>query len=125
MRRAAMDVVFARFLQTQLAVHSQPHVTGIAVFLAVVLPPAHRAKSQHTRCLKRSASAAWAAILCHNNFHDQMDAIHPSNDYIQFTFAAQSAPAIRLSQVQNQEFRFIWQQFLATTKKLQELKAES
>jgi hypothetical protein len=62
----ALCVVFAGFVQTEGAVDGEADLAGVIVFLAVVLPPAHRAQSQCARHLQRLISAARAAIT---DFH--------------------------------------------------------
>lgn len=42
--RAAFNVVPARFVEAQLAVDGESHFRSVSVFLAVIFPPADRAK---------------------------------------------------------------------------------
>jgi hypothetical protein len=61
MSGAELSVVGAGLFQAELAVHREAHFSRIAVFLAVVLPPAHRAQSQGVWGIQRPVAAAGAA----------------------------------------------------------------
>ena len=62
MRSPALFEMLAGFGEAQLAVHGKADVRGILVFLAVVFPPADRAKHQGAGCIKCLAPAARASI---------------------------------------------------------------
>jgi hypothetical protein len=64
-----------------LAVHGQADIRGIAVFLAVVFPPANRAQPHRTRSFESLVSTAWAAIGGRDSIHVQMDEIRRGSDY--------------------------------------------
>ena len=57
---ADVSVILPGLLQAQSTIDGTPDVPGILVFLAVVLPPAHRAQSHCARSVQCSASAAGA-----------------------------------------------------------------
>jgi hypothetical protein len=59
---SALSKVLPCLVEAQLPVHGQADFRGILVFLAVVLPSAHRAQRQRIRGLERPVSAAWASI---------------------------------------------------------------
>ena len=59
---ADVSVILPGLLQAQSTIDGTPDVPGILVFLAVVLPSAHRAQRQRIRGLERPVSAAWASI---------------------------------------------------------------
>jgi hypothetical protein len=67
---AALRVVRARFVEAQLAVDGQAHIEGVSVFLAVVLPPAHRTKLHCFRSVQGLGSAARAAKAGCNSLHN-------------------------------------------------------
>jgi hypothetical protein len=69
MGRAALCVVCARLIQAQLAIDGQAHVGRITIFLAVVLPPAHRAKLHCLWSIEGFVSAARAAKAGCDSFH--------------------------------------------------------
>jgi len=71
--RSAPRKVRASLVQAQLPVHSQADLGGIAVLLAVVFPPANRAKPHGVRNLERSVSATGAAKVSGDSFHVRMD----------------------------------------------------
>jgi hypothetical protein len=56
-----MDVVPAGFVEAESAVHGEPDIGGVYVFLAVVFPPADGAERQRASRLQCLAPAAWAA----------------------------------------------------------------
>jgi hypothetical protein len=65
-------VVFARFTQAEGAIHGEPHIAGIGVFLPIVLPPADRAQSQRAGVFERSESTTRAAKTSLHGFpHDE------------------------------------------------------
>ena len=68
MGRAAMGVVGTSLVQAEGAVHRQANLGGVHVFLAVVLPPADRAKGQRAGRVQCLASAARAAIMSSHGF---------------------------------------------------------
>src|SRR5665213_3383166 len=73
MGRAALRIVRARFVEAQRAVDGQAHIGGVCVFLAVVLPPADRAKLHCFRSFRGfqgPVSAARAAKAGCNSLHD-------------------------------------------------------
>jgi len=57
---ADVSVILPGLPQAQSPIDRKPDVPGILVFLAVVLPPAHRAQSHCARSVQCSASAAGA-----------------------------------------------------------------
>ena len=59
---AAVAKVRPRLGKAESAIDGQPHLGGIAILLAVVLPPAHRAKLHALGCLQGSIRATRAAI---------------------------------------------------------------
>ena len=69
MRRAAMRVVLPGLAQAQLPVHGKAHLGGIAVLLAIVLPPADRTQAHDTRSVERLVSTAGASIARRDSFH--------------------------------------------------------
>jgi hypothetical protein len=74
--RAAPGIMLAGFVQTQLAIHRQPHLRGIIVLLAVVFPPAYRAQAQRIRGLQCLISAAGTTKTGRNGLHVWMDENH-------------------------------------------------
>src|ERR1035437_6143859 len=54
--------------QAEGSVHCQPDIGGVAVLLAVILPPADGAQGQCLGCLQRLVSAAWTTKTGHHNF---------------------------------------------------------
>ncbi len=63
MGRAALREVRARLVQTQIPIHCQPHIRGIHVLLAVILPPADGTQRQRSRRLQRPIAAARTAKM--------------------------------------------------------------
>jgi len=73
MCRAALRKVLAGLVETQLPVHSQAHFGGVIVLLAIVLPPANRAKPQGIRSFQGLVSAAGTTKAGSDDFHVQID----------------------------------------------------
>ncbi len=73
MGRAAMRIVLAGFVQAEGAVHGEADYVGVAVLLAVVLPPADRAQRQGAGRLQRFVSTARTAKLNVHSFPFRMD----------------------------------------------------
>ena len=66
---AAGGIVAAGLAQAQLPVDRKPNIFSIFIVLAVVLPPANRAKAKRAGKLERLRSAAWttkAILRCHH-----------------------------------------------------------
>jgi len=61
MRGATLGIVLSRFFQAEAAVHRQPDIGCVAIFLPVILPPADRAQRQRAGRFQRSVPAARAA----------------------------------------------------------------
>ena len=59
---AALGVVGSRFFEAQLAVDGEAHFGGVIVFLAVVFPPANRAKLECRGRFEGLRSAARATV---------------------------------------------------------------
>ena len=57
-----MSVVNPGLAEAQRAVDREANISGIFVFLAVVLPPANRAQAQSARRFQRLIAAARTAI---------------------------------------------------------------
>jgi hypothetical protein len=57
----AVGIVVTSLAEAQGAIDRVAHLTGVGVFLAVVLPPANRAQSHGCGRLQRLEAAAWAA----------------------------------------------------------------
>jgi hypothetical protein len=74
-------IVVASLVEAQLAIDRQPDLRRIAVFLAVVFPPAYRAQSQRAWRLESLESAARATIRGRNNIHVRIDEESGSLDY--------------------------------------------
>jgi len=66
---AALDIMPAGLVQTQLSVHCKAHIGGVAVLLAVVLPPAHRAEAHGVRNFQSLVAAARAAKAGRDSLH--------------------------------------------------------
>ena len=79
--RAAMRIVRPGFVQAQLAIYSQSDIRSVAVFLAIVFPPANRAQPQRTGGLESLVSTARAAIKGCDSFHNLMDEKKLGHDY--------------------------------------------
>jgi hypothetical protein len=60
----------ACLVETEDSVYCQPDLSGVGIFLAVVLPPAHGAELEGLRGGQGPVSAAGAAI---EGFHGWMD----------------------------------------------------
>ncbi len=74
MRRADLGKVIASLAQAELAVHREANFRGVAVSLAVVLPPAHRAQLQGTGRIEGFVTATGATIAgCDYGTHTEMD----------------------------------------------------
>lgn len=73
--RPALAIMQTGVLQTQFAIDGQPRFPGIPVFLAVILPPAHRAELHAFWRAQCPASAAQAAKQL---LHTPMDAFFRS-----------------------------------------------
>ncbi|SPE17464.1 hypothetical protein SBA5_100062 [Candidatus Sulfotelmatomonas gaucii] len=69
MRRAALGVVFACLVETELAVDRKANFCGVAVFLPVVFPPANGTQNHRCRSVQGFISAAWATILGCDSLH--------------------------------------------------------
>ena len=79
---AALGVVGAGLIEAQLAVDGEAHFRGIVVFLAVVLPPANRAKLQGVGRIECLVSAARATIAHFDRrTHTRMDGKSGGWDY--------------------------------------------
>ncbi len=82
MCRAELGVVDSRFFEAQLAVNGEAHFGGIIVFLAVVFPPADRAKLE---CFGRFESLVSATGATEAHFdrraHTRLDAKNGVRDY--------------------------------------------
>jgi len=66
---AAGGIVAAGLKQAQLPVDRKANIFSIFIVLAVVLPPANRAKAKRAGKLERLRSAAWttkAILRCHH-----------------------------------------------------------
>ena len=68
MGRAALGVVVAGLFEAELAIYGEADFGGVVVFLAVVFPPADRAKGQRAGRVQRLASAARAAKMSSHSF---------------------------------------------------------
>ena len=66
---AALGVVFAGLSQAQLAIHGEADLSGVIVFLAVVLPPADGAKAEGTRGFQGFESTTRATIARSDSVH--------------------------------------------------------
>jgi hypothetical protein len=74
MRSAAFGIVAASLFQAQFAIHRQSNLGGIAVFLAIVFPPADRAQRHRSGRLQRFAPATGTAKASFHGFpHVVMD----------------------------------------------------
>ena len=69
MRRPALGVKLACFLQAELTVDRQPDLAGVIVFLAVILPPADGAKPERAWRFEGFISTAGATIAGRDGFH--------------------------------------------------------
>ena len=75
MGRAALGVVDSRFFEAQLAVDGEANFGGVIVFLAVVFPPADRAKLEGFGRFESLVSAAGATEAHFDRrTHTRMDA---------------------------------------------------
>jgi hypothetical protein len=68
MGRAALGKVGAGLGQAEGSIHRQPDFRGVAVLLAIVLPPADGAQGQRLGRIQRLISAAWATKTGHQRF---------------------------------------------------------
>ena len=91
MRRAAMYIVRPGFVQAQLAVHCQPDLRRIAVFLAVIFPPANGAQTHRFWSLQSPVSTAGTAIEGRDCLHALMDEKNRGIDYREAAFALSDA----------------------------------
>jgi hypothetical protein len=82
MRSAAMGVVGSRFFEAELAVDGEANFRGVIVFLAVVFPPADRAKLERFRRFQSFISTA-GATKAHfdGGTHTEMDDKCRESDY--------------------------------------------
>jgi hypothetical protein len=78
---ADLREVIASLGKAQLAVHGQPDVGGVVVLLAVILPPADRAKPHGGRDLQRLVSATRAPETVCFAFHFCIDVGFVGRDY--------------------------------------------
>ena len=62
MGRAELGIVDSRFFEAELAVDGEAHLGGVIVFLAVVFPPADRAKLERCGRFESLRSAARATV---------------------------------------------------------------
>jgi hypothetical protein len=82
MRRTKLQVIRARLVQAQLAIHRQSNFRRVLVFLPVVFPPANGAQLQGARRFKRPISATRATITDFNSSaHVRTDARVAATDY--------------------------------------------
>lgn len=82
MGSAAPGIVGAGFFQTQLTVDGEANVCGVIIFLAVVFPPADRAKLQGVGCIESLVSAAGTTIAHFDRrTHTRMDGKSGGWDY--------------------------------------------
>jgi hypothetical protein len=65
---AALGVVSAGLIEAELSVDGEADIAGVIVFLAVVFPPANRAKAIGGRGLKGFKSTARTAIAMIHGF---------------------------------------------------------
>ena len=80
MCRATLRIVRPGFVQAQLAVHCQPDIRRIAVFLAVIFPPANGAQTHRFWSLQSPVSTAGTAKKGRDRFHALMDEKTQSSD---------------------------------------------
>ncbi len=66
---AAFGVVFAGLSEAELAVYRKADIGGVIVLLAVVFPPANRAKAERGRGFQGFISTARAAIAGSDSVH--------------------------------------------------------
>jgi len=84
---ADVSVILPGLPQAQSPIDRKPDVPGILVFLAVVLPPAHRAQSHCARSVQCPASAARAPKTSLSQaLHIKLDAaaepeVHPKSSF--------------------------------------------
>ena len=82
MGRAELGIVDSRLFEAQLAVDSEAHFGGVIVFLAVVFPPADRAKLECRGRFESLLSAARATVARFDRrTHKGMDAKNGARDY--------------------------------------------
>jgi hypothetical protein len=72
-RGAAPGVVQASLRQAKFTIYGVPNFEGVAVFLAVILPPADRAQSHGLWCFECSVAATRASKTNRCRSHAQMD----------------------------------------------------
>jgi len=76
MRRTTFGKMRASLGQAESAVHREPDIRGVFVFLPVILPPANRAKAQRLGRIQRLTSTAGTAkTSLHANPHDMWTGI--------------------------------------------------
>lgn len=75
MRGSALGEVYPGLLKAELSVHSQAHLQGIAILLAIVFPPAHWTQPHRTREFERFKSAARTLVAACDGFHACVDGI--------------------------------------------------
>jgi hypothetical protein len=82
MRGAKMGKIGSRFFQAELAVDGEADFRGVIVFLAVVFPPADRAKLERFRRFQSFISTA-GATKAHfdGGTHTEMDGKCGERDY--------------------------------------------
>jgi hypothetical protein len=83
MRSAAMGVVDSRFFEAELAVDGEANFRGVIVFLAVIFPPADRAKLERFGSLESFISTAGTAKADFDGgTHGRMDGKGVAWDYL-------------------------------------------
>jgi hypothetical protein len=68
MGRAALGIVGAGLGQAEGSIHRQPDFRGVAVLLAIILPPADGAQDQRLGRFQRLVSATWATKTGHHSY---------------------------------------------------------
>jgi hypothetical protein len=82
MRGPKLGVIGARLVQAKLAVHRQPDLGSVRIFLPVIFPPANRAKPQSAGRIKRFVPATRTAIADFNlSAHIRIDGGRNAADY--------------------------------------------
>ena len=67
MGSAALSIVGTGLGQAEASVHGEPYIGGVAIFLAVIFPPADGAQGQRFWRLQSFISAAWATKTGHHS----------------------------------------------------------
>ena len=82
-RSSNSDKEIACLREAKLAIDCKPDIGGVAIFLAVIFPPANRAKTHGIRRIQRLISTTGTAETDSSTLHGLVDGENDGSDYVE------------------------------------------